>query len=299
MTRILALHGVGSSATILKDQLSVLLEKVAPNCDVHYLDGCVERDRGPGMASYYQGPFYSYTTGYTPREIREVFEDIDDFINDHGPFDGVIGFSQGASMAASYLLDWQHSRPDELLPFHFAIFISSVAAFSGSDSCSHNMIDEMLKNKLDDVKSFPDYGDGSLDEREKTYVDYLALTFLAAKHIGAVSPDDDIEFFSHQDLQMVPRILHPSLHKIRLRIPTVHIFGSGDLISMTEQSKLVYGLCEEPVSRLIKHSGGHSVPSRRAEVIEAAKHIEWAIIEGANRHALEKTLAKVRVREVL
>jgi hypothetical protein len=48
MTRILALHGVGSSAAILKDQLSVVLAKLAANCEVCYLDGAVQRERGPG-----------------------------------------------------------------------------------------------------------------------------------------------------------------------------------------------------------------------------------------------------------
>ncbi|KAI1171814.1 inducible nitrate reductase 2 [Nemania sp. FL0916] len=319
MTRILALHGVGSSADILKDQLAVVLNQLGPGYEVHYLDGSVQRPRGPGMpllklliarmvlqtdesigmAAYYPGPFYSYTTGYTPSEMREAFEDIDAAIEDYGPFCGVVGFSQGAALAAAYLLDWQRVRQDEALPFEFAIFFSSVAAFSGVDAVGLGTVNDLLKNKLSDIKDFPNYHDQGLDEMEKVFVDYLSLTFLVAKKIGAVLPEHDIEFFKHEDAEMIPRILHPALHKLRLKIPTVHILGVNDLPSMTEQSKLVHGLCDESTARLIYHKGGHSVPSRRPEATAVAKQIEWAMAEGASRRELRKAFAKVTTMEVL
>ncbi|KAI1827689.1 inducible nitrate reductase 2 [Xylaria intraflava] len=292
MARILALHGVGSSAAILKDQLSVVLSQLGPTCEVHYLDGGIQRTRGPGMASHYPGPFYSYTTGYTPSEMREAFEDIDAAIEDYGPFSGVIGFSQGAALAAAYLLDWQHIRPDEPLPFEFGVFFSSVAAFSGNDAVGGGTVAGLLKNKLNDVKDFPNHQRQNLDEAERVFVDYLSLTFLVAKKIGAVLPEDDIEFFQQEDTEMVPRILHPSLHKLRLKIPTVHVLGVNDLPSMLEQSKAVHGLCDESAARLIHHNGGHGIPSRRPEAKAVAKQIEWAMVEGANRRALQKALAK-------
>lgn len=256
-------------------------------------------DQDIGMASYYPGPFYSYTTGYTPGEMREAFEDIDAVIEDNGPFCGVIGFSQGAALAAAYLLDWQRIRPDEALPFEFAVFFSSVAAFSGVDAVGYGTVHGLLKNKLDDVKHFPNHRHQSLDETEKVFVDYLGLTFLVAKKIGAVLPEHDIAFFKHENAEMVPRILHPALHKLRLIVPTVHILGINDLPSMIEQSKLVHGLCDESMARLIHHKGGHSVPSRRPEAMAVAKQIEWAMVEGANRRALQKALAKAAPMGVL
>ncbi|KAI1811936.1 inducible nitrate reductase 2 [Poronia punctata] len=301
MMRILAFHGVGSSGAILRDQLSVVLSQLGPHYEVHYLDGSVERSRGPGMASYYPGPFYSYTTGYTPREMREAFEDIDAAIEDYGPFSGVIGFSQGAALAAAYLLDWQRVQQDEPPPFEFAVFFSSVAAFSGVDAVGRGTVNGLLTNtdKLNDIKSFPHHHPHHLDETEKVFVDYLALTFLVAKKIGAVLPEDDIGFFRHEKADMVPRILHPALHKLRLKLPTVHVLGAGDLPAMTEQSKLVHGLCDESSARLIRHNGGHGIPSRRPEAVAVAKQIEWAAAEGANRRVLQKALARVTTMQVL
>ena len=45
-------------------------------------------------------------------------------MEEEGPFDGIIGFSQGAALAATYLLRFSQEKPHEPLPFKCAIFFS-------------------------------------------------------------------------------------------------------------------------------------------------------------------------------
>ena len=59
-------------------------------------------------------------------------------IEEDGPYDGIIGFSQGASLAASLLLCYEHQRAEVTdrseveTPFKVAIFFNSVMLFSPS-----------------------------------------------------------------------------------------------------------------------------------------------------------------------
>ncbi|KAL2808263.1 hypothetical protein BJX63DRAFT_40960 [Aspergillus granulosus] len=49
---------------------------------------------------------------------------IHETILEQGPFDGIFGFSQGASMIAAYLLEQATLHPGNRLPVRFAIFAS-------------------------------------------------------------------------------------------------------------------------------------------------------------------------------
>ena len=58
-------------------------------------------------------------------EVRESHRFLYDIIDDEGPFEGVLGFSQGAGLAASLLFE-QAMQPDPERPeplFKFAVFI--------------------------------------------------------------------------------------------------------------------------------------------------------------------------------
>jgi hypothetical protein len=49
---------------------------------------------------------------------------LDSYIKAEGPFDGVIGFSQGAALAATYLIRHYQLHPTTVLPFKCALFFA-------------------------------------------------------------------------------------------------------------------------------------------------------------------------------
>jgi predicted esterase len=298
MKRVLALHGVGSSSDILRIQLAAVTRDLGPEYEFVFFDGAFTRERGPGMAAHYSGPFYTYTAGYSPADIRVALDDLDDLIQDCGPFDGVIGFSQGASMAASYILDHQARLPDDPAPFGFAILLSSVAAFSPDAKHCLPTVQHLVQESYDTVSEFPDHISLKLQGPEKLFVEYLASTFNIARKIGATTPDYDIAFFKHRDAAKVPRILHSALTPARIGIPTVHFIGERDHSEMIAQSLVVVGLCDSKIARLYQHSGGHAVVSKPQEVKRLVQAIEWAAMESSSQVALDKAL-KLNTRSTL
>lgn len=108
----------------------------------HFIEGEVDSDPGPGIAGYYDGPFYSYYR--FPRtfslqdadetDILEAYELLYETISLHGPFDGVLGFSHGGTLAAGFLIHHakQHRAgifQQEPPLFRCAIFVNSLPPF--------------------------------------------------------------------------------------------------------------------------------------------------------------------------
>jgi hypothetical protein len=63
--------------------------------------------------------------------VQDFFENV---LDQEGPFDGVIGFSQGAEVVISYLWDSKRRDPLGSPPFRFAVLFSPVVAFSSDTS---------------------------------------------------------------------------------------------------------------------------------------------------------------------
>lgn len=239
-----------------------------------------------GMSPLSAGPFFSYTTGYTPTEIAQSLEDIDTFVQENGPFTGVLGFSQGASMAVAYIMDQQRRHDDRPPPFEFAILCSSVAVFSPAEEFCEDIIDALLRPDRDTHPS----SQINLEEEEakQTLAKFFSLTFEVARKIGAVPDDCNIDLIAQARSDDVPRVVHPSLTAERVCMPTVHIIGRRDLSAMVEQSKIVFQLCTEPMARIYRHQGGHGLPLNTADAKAAARLVEWAAEEGIRQRVLSQ-----------
>lgn len=71
--------------------------------------------------------FLQYGDQTSPESYRKALEDLETFVEEEGPFDGVMAFSQGAGLAASLLIHQLQKNPREarLRPiFRCAIFFS-------------------------------------------------------------------------------------------------------------------------------------------------------------------------------
>lgn len=156
--RLLCLHGWGTSEKILRSQLSGLIGNLQKDnkATFHFLEGEVDSDAGPGIANYYDGPYYSYYR--FPRtfsledadetDILEAYELLYETISLHGPFDGVLGFSHGGTLAAGFLIHHAKQQRAGILPleaplFRCAIFVNSLPPFH-MNSGQHPVIDEDL-----------------------------------------------------------------------------------------------------------------------------------------------------------
>ena len=135
--RILCLHGYHGSGDILRRQMSSLIEGTQVLAEFVYLDA-------PSLASGNFGWWHarsiatSRDAGVGPTRKRyegweRTFESIAETFATHGPFDGIFGFSQGASLTSLLVgLRSPDGTPTAVKPLAFD-FAVMMGGFLGAD----------------------------------------------------------------------------------------------------------------------------------------------------------------------
>lgn len=233
-----------------------------------------------GVPKWYPGPYYSYLDDHSPAELVEVLGNLNTFIEYNGPFDGILGFSHGGAIAASYILDRQMRQPRLPPQFSFAIFISPAGPFSPNTWLLQDEIKGLVKHSSPESDS--SIFSGNFDYREsveRTFLQHLSLYRLVYDRLGITKPVFKLDFFHTHDSDAVPRFLHPSFVKDRIDIPTVHVMGKREMTHMRQLSLVVQDMCDRLLMRAHQHQGGHSLPVKD-ELRELASSVEWAAKQG-------------------
>lgn len=118
----------------------------------HFVEGDIDSVPGPGIAGFYDGPYYSYykfprslsdPDGSEEESLLEAYNLLYDIIDEDGPFDGILGFSHGGTLASGFLIHYAKTYPHEPPLFRCAIFINSLPPFR-MDSGENPVIDSDL-----------------------------------------------------------------------------------------------------------------------------------------------------------
>ncbi|KAK6923809.1 Serine hydrolase FSH [Dillenia turbinata] len=103
--RVLCLHGYRTSGEILKKMVGKWPKSVLQKLDLVFLDGPFLATGKSALEGIHDPPYYEWF--HNNRDFREFYglEEcllyIEDCMIKHGPFDGILGFSQGAVLAAA------------------------------------------------------------------------------------------------------------------------------------------------------------------------------------------------------
>lgn len=71
--------------------------------------------------------YFSYFSTEAADSVLDALDSFDKYLEVEGPYDGVVGFSIGAGLAATYLLQQAIRHPEKPLPFACAVFFSGAA----------------------------------------------------------------------------------------------------------------------------------------------------------------------------
>ncbi|KAL4972118.1 serine hydrolase FSH [Aspergillus desertorum] len=144
LPRILCLHGGGTNSTIFRAQCRVLIAQLKPHFRLVFADAPFSSEPGPDVISVYRdfGPFKRWLRSKPEHPImdpKDAVKEIDaslfkamrddDASGARGEWVGVLGFSQGAKVAAS-LLFRQQVRTEMLgasscnVHFRFAVLMA-------------------------------------------------------------------------------------------------------------------------------------------------------------------------------
>ncbi|KAF4345873.1 EF-hand calcium-binding domain protein [Fusarium beomiforme] len=237
--RLLCLHGRGTNSDIFESQLGENLPSLSATPIVNrlpegyvldFLDGPCEVNAAPGVDLRSSGPFLGWHRRHFAKDLASAYAYVMEVIREDGPYDGVIGFSQGAALAAGLLLSHQHQAPNEPNLFKFAILLSSVlpAATSetGMDSTEYIVSYE---------KSLPEFfGLSNVEISDESFVERAYL------------------------FKQLPSTNKTNRIQRNIDIPTLHVLGSQD--PFFDFGKAVIDLCDGKKREVLIHDGGHEVP---------------------------------------
>jgi pimeloyl-ACP methyl ester carboxylesterase len=231
------------------------------------------------LGAFTKGTFYCYYSAFDPANVKKAHEMLSEVIEEEGPFDGILGFSQGGSLAIAYLLQHEIDKPNEPAPFKFAAIFSSIISFTPDERYCEEIIQNLTEAEFSALSRFPDSDFEVLSSGARTLFESMAEALSAGQKGGFLQSHPDEDVFQRGEASMIPRVIHPDLLKQRIRIPTIHVVGKEDNPLMIRQSELMYRVCDPAVSRWLEHSGGHDVPRKMQDAKAAVKAMEWAIAE--------------------
>jgi len=249
--KILCLHGQGTSAQIFKSQTVALRNKLPKTYTFDFLDAPFHCAPAPGIKVLFESGTYTWWPKPTINAIRGAHEYMLDHIDANGPYDVVMGFSQGCSLIGSYLLYHARETPSEPLPFKAAVFVCGGLPLQVLEDLelpvpqrAYDINDETVRllkaraGKLTQLAANPDQiklGTGLWDDLE------------GLVHDPSVMPDEEDVY--GLDFTIIPR-------DMRIKIPTVHVYGAKD--PRWPASLQLAHFCNR--REMYDHGGGHDIP---------------------------------------
>ncbi|KAL1642564.1 hypothetical protein SLS58_005332 [Diplodia intermedia] len=240
--RILCLHGMGVNSNIFAAQTAYFRSILPPTYEFLFLPATQDCDVAAGISDIYPGPYRCWYDTPTTSNVQKAQDTILRYAKRAGPFDGVMGFSQGAALAASIML--RQELAGEAPPFKFAILMGSALPFS-----------ESTEHGIDLRVPF-----GSVVTRPTT------STHVPEHLRSGPTPGDSAasatvtEGFKARQAGAFYQMYHPSVDEVRIKIPTVHVIGAKDKWRL--QSHDLVGLCAKETAFVLEHPEGHEMPPR-------------------------------------
>jgi len=133
--RFLCFHGRGANAKIFESQTAAIRYELGDGHTYEFVEGSTPAKLAPELQDVPVGdlaPLF-YCDDKAPTSVLHALDDIDNFLETEGLFDGIIAFSLGAALVSTWMVDrLEQGHP---LPFKCAIFMS--AALPGDVSALH------------------------------------------------------------------------------------------------------------------------------------------------------------------
>lgn len=165
-------------------------------------------------------------------------------IKEDGPYDGILGFSEGAALAASFLLCHEHlSDGTSDPPFKVAVFLNAVMLFSPSKDIGNMMTDYAEQAKK---HSWVQEGVAEEGNHDPTSVN-LDVYEIKADTMST-----------------------------RISIPTLHVIGAKD--PFNEHSKALPQLCDLSKAEIITVDAGHELPRLGSVLQRIAAALETMVL---------------------
>ncbi|KAI8945701.1 serine hydrolase FSH [Xylaria longipes] len=279
--RILCLHGTAINATIFQSKTEKMRSFLPQEYSYEWFEGNIHVVPQKFLSDVYPGPYLTYVDILTTENVARALSRIEAFIESDGPFDGVMGVSEGSMLSAALILKHQIENPFSAPLFRFAIFISGTLPFSWSSSFGQDAYGLITGEN-------PLSTDASLWQRQTSCgsVDATPLPYSEASMLADMFPTwksrvQYLEDFigAPENMHLRPHCFHPDLYEERISIPTAHVWGLQDLFK--PHAEHLVRLCDTTVAAVYEHSGPHDVPHSLEENKRFSEIVRKTILRSA------------------
>jgi hypothetical protein len=240
--------------------------------------------------SFSKLPLYTYYNPLDPHSILQTESELLQIIKDEGPFDGVLAYSGGASLAAQLIIKDMQDHPFKLpheRPFRFAIFINGASPL------------HVFKCTDAELNAGPDE-----DVEVSSLVQEATSIFLrpsAVRKKGQFAEEDQpdvnrmlylLATLKEKRLADGTRFLTDGEHgltrynaagsRILIDIPTLHV--RSPIEDDRHHGLHLMEMCEPTTRKEFHHMYGHDFPRGRAEMKKIAELIRLIAETATNPH---------------
>lgn len=202
-----------------------------------FVDAPYEGGPAPGIDQYFKPPFLVWHNDFVPSQVSRVHDYIRAVVAQDGPYDGVIGFSEGAALAAAILIEDTSSVDGWCIPtFRFAMFFNAVNLLSPTKAFGKRLLESDVKKAMDT------FTEGA---NKHQYPALDCVYTLCAKSVPAL-----------------------------INVPTLHVLGLRD--NFREASEELIKLCEGHRATTVRTTAGHEMP-RGQEMKQVAEKLDEMI----------------------
>ncbi|WBW72155.1 serine hydrolase-like [Schizosaccharomyces osmophilus] len=274
--KVLCLHGYGESGNLLSVKMRALREQLVNDVEFYFPTGPIKLSNDKGQAGYSdedsEDSFDEASTTWGWWRIDEYgdsqtlepkfsYGHLASYICKHGPFDGIMGFSQGSNLAANLAMFATLPKYQEYFgqkQFRFGIFFSGYYRALAIDGETHE-----IKLKMPTLHFLGKY-DNVLSTESSTTLIQICEDSQVLFHPGAhqiPSPNayveaaaDFIDFFGRGDWPVVSK-------KISLIIPTPkpNALASSQYSSMNHLGSNNNHLEKELISKIVSRTSKNGV----------------------------------------
>lgn len=243
-----------------------LVTRLSPYHTFDFLDAEYECPPAPGISNLYAPPYLTWYPQYGTQCIQSVHEFLRSVIEEDGPYDGVIGFSEGASLAASFLLCEEYRlHYGGKSAFKSAVFFNSVMLFSPSEDIGVDVTEEVRRQEetlarfLQGISCSSVLSDASQDANLSESSSPNSLDVWESR------VDSDCKVFGF-----------PSCFtSVQISIPTLHFVGIDD--QFADHGRHLVKLCNPERGEVVISEVGHELPRSKKSLDKAAELFELLV----------------------
>ncbi|KAK8129685.1 Hydrolase FUB4 [Apiospora kogelbergensis] len=244
--RVLCLHGRGSNTEIFRMQTAAIRSFLEPEYHFEFVEGRwphLEGNWSVHTTDFSKSKLYGFYNGLDISDILATEKELREIIAEHGPFDGILGYSQGGTLAAQLVIRYIVENPFatvQELPLKFAVFINGATppcvlplgeqeaydcALAEFEEAAH-LFKVFKPNDIDNVTQLRP---AKLSDGRKVVTD-------GVHYMTRYSPEWDGQVIS---------------------IPTLHVRGRGD---HSDYGEGLLDLCDPDLAEDVLHIYGHDFP---------------------------------------